>query len=122
MRRCRRGYTLIEVLVVFAIIAILIALLVPAVQKVREAAGRMRCQNNLKQIGLALHNYHSGKKNLPKGTNNEAINGVVTPLTAPRTTWLLELYPFLDLDTVYNRFDRNVTEATRDINGNLILW
>ena len=95
----RSGFTLIELLVVIAIIAILVALLLPAVQQAREAARRSSCKNNVKQIALALHNYHETHGVFPFGQ----LNGVRTNLSHPnRMTWFPLLMPFMELGTAYD--------------------
>ncbi|MBI3407342.1 MAG: DUF1559 domain-containing protein [Planctomycetes bacterium] len=103
--RLRTGFTLIELLVVIAIIAILIGLLVPAVQKVREAAARTECINNLKQIGLALHNYHDVNKRLPPGYAASApyVDGASD--TSPGWGWAAFILPYIEQDTLFRQID-----------------
>jgi prepilin-type N-terminal cleavage/methylation domain-containing protein len=106
MRKARpSGFTLIELLVVIAIIAILIALLLPAVQQAREAARRTQCKNNMKQIGLALHNYESTSSCFPSGSNSPWDR-------VPN--WRLHIFPYLEQANLYARMDFNVS-----FNGNV---
>jgi prepilin-type N-terminal cleavage/methylation domain-containing protein/prepilin-type processing-associated H-X9-DG protein len=103
----RRAFTLIELLVVIAIIAVLIGLLLPAVQKVREAAARLSCSNNLKQLGLAAMNYESAYGQLPPAFLGRVPQGV--PLPAYFYSWsvLAQLNPYLEQTNIYNRMDLN---------------
>jgi prepilin-type N-terminal cleavage/methylation domain-containing protein/prepilin-type processing-associated H-X9-DG protein len=102
--RVRQGFTLIELLVVIAIIAILIGLLLPAVQKVRDAAARMKCQNNLKQMALGAHNYESAYNTLPPQRGTVLINGTVYSNDASPQALLL---PFVEQGNKYNLFNLN---------------
>jgi prepilin-type N-terminal cleavage/methylation domain-containing protein len=97
-RRSRAAFTLIELLVVIAIIAVLIGLLLPAVQKVRETASRMSCQNNLRQIGLACYSFESVNQRFPT-------NGGWDPVLHP-TSWLTLLLPYIEQNNLYNASPR----------------
>jgi len=114
----RSGFTLIELLVVIAIIAVLIALLLPAVQQAREAARRSQCKNNIKQLGLALHNYHDTVQVFPPGDiNNGGYNcgGILGATTEARNhTMLLYILPYIDQAPLYNQINFSLATGRSD--------
>ncbi|MGE3999211.1 MAG: DUF1559 domain-containing protein, partial [Planctomycetaceae bacterium] len=102
----KRGFTLIELLVVIAIIAVLIALLLPAVQRIREAARMTQCRNNLKQIGLALHTYHDVHNALPFALENDtkAFKATQNPAVLESSwVWSVMILPHVEQDNLYNQ-------------------
>lgn len=118
MRRSR-GFTLIELLVTIAIISLLIALLLPAVQSAREAARRTQCSNNLKQIGLALHNYHDLHRIFPPASIRPR-GFIDNGRDHPRTTWAISILPMLEQAPLFQQFDSTV-DSTEFVNQS-VTW
>ena len=103
--RQNNGFTLVELLVVIAIIGILVTLLLPAVQAAREAARRTQCMNNIKQLGLALHNYHNAQGSFPPSAHFDPADGLPDAATTHYVNWVIIVLPFLEEQALYDLFD-----------------
>ena len=126
MRRQRQGFTLVELLVVIAIIGILVAMLLPAVSAAREAARKMQCGNNLKQLGLAIHEYHESYNTVPPNGmffwGNQSRNGH-TWYNSTRGSVLVKLLPFIEQDPMYNQMNFDMARPLRfEHQGNAGKW
>ena len=124
MRINRTGFTLVELLVVIAIIGVLVSLLLPAVQSAREAARRIQCANNCKQLGLAVHNYHDTFKVLPPagivqlrtGSAITSSNGEFDEASGPQFSWIVLLLPFFEQQNLHDAFNFNGTVFNQSLN------
>lgn len=110
IRRIRSAFTLVELLVVIAIIGILVGLLLPAVQAAREAARRMQCSNNLKQLGLAVHNFESARRQLP--TSLRPPSNIASTGEQSRVSVLTDLLPYIEQNAIYNNYNKAINWNT----------
>ena len=118
----RNGFTLIELLVVIAIIAILVALLLPAVQQAREAARRSSCKNNLKQLGLALHNYHDAHNRFPpSGIHNRDGHGASASSSSWGPSWMILVLPFMEQGPLYDQYNFDLVRSRDGSNRDVVV-
>jgi prepilin-type N-terminal cleavage/methylation domain-containing protein/prepilin-type processing-associated H-X9-DG protein len=117
MHSSRRAFTLIELLVVIAIIVLLMALLLPAIQKVREAANKMICQNNLKQIGIALHHYHNDMSKFPMGKGPNYLSTLPTAAAYARWSVHSQILPYIEQDSLFKSIDFRFPPETPGMGG-----